>query len=450
MKIANLHTHTEFSNVSCGFKDSTNKVGELLDYAYDNDHAGIGVTDHESVTAHIRAFDWWENKIKSAETEEEKEKAENFKVVLGNEIYLAREDLTAENHQQGESFFHFLLLAKNAEGQQQLRELSSMAWERSYMRNVMRRFNFVSDLKEIIGKNQGNVVATSACLGNIAGHAFLTMERSDAEATVDGYVNLMNEIFGEGNFYLELSPALYQEQIDYNQFLYERYAEKLPFVITNDVHYLEKEDFRTLQVLLGEDRESENYYKYAHFMTWEEIVKNMNYIPTNFLKGAAQNALDIVASSERYSLKHEQKIPTVPYKKTEVPQELLEEAQEHEFIKKFIHSEFPQDRQLIAEVLTNYLRIDGEINTDKRRKEVFERINLELGELWGIGKIREDRISDYLLTMSWVIKKMWESGTLVGPGRGSAVAFIINYYLEITDVNPIDYPLEIPHWRLTH
>ena len=69
MKILNLHSHSEFSNASCGFKDSINKLEDLLNYAYDNGHAGIGLTDHESVTGHIQAFDWWENKITRSKKE---------------------------------------------------------------------------------------------------------------------------------------------------------------------------------------------------------------------------------------------------------------------------------------------------------------------------------------------------------------------------------------------
>ena len=445
MNILNLHTHTEFSNASCGFKDSTNKLEETLNFAFDSGMKGIGITDHESVTAHIRAFDWWENKIKSAETQEEKERAESFKIVLGNEVYIGREGLNAENHQSGENFFHFLLLSTDAIGQQQLRELSSMAWERSYMKNVMRRFNYISDFKKIIQPNKGHVKATTACLGNLAGVAFNTMEAAAAGETIDGYVNVMSEIFGEGNFYIELSPALYDEQINYNKFMYERYKDKLPFVITNDVHYLTKDDFRTLQVLLGEDREVENYYSYAYFMEWEEITQNMEYIPLEFLEKAAQNALDIGAKAERYSLKHEQSIPVVDHPKYKVPKELLDEALKYKHIKMFIESEYEADRALVGKVLNRYL--EKETDTPARRKQVLDRLELEWEELWGISELRGTRISDYLLTMDWVVQKMWESGTLVGPGRGSAVAFVTNYYLDITDVNPLDYPLEIPHWR---
>lgn len=445
MKILNLHSHSEFSNASCGFKDSINKLEDLLNYAYDNGHAGIGLTDHESVTSHIQAFDWWENKIKSAETDEEREKAENFKVVLGNEIYIGREGLTSETHGQDENFFHFLLLATDKEGQKQLRELSSMAWEKAYMKNVMRRFNYISELREVIKPNQGHVKATTACLANLAGYAYQNFSPADATNQIDGYLEIMNDIFGQGNFYIELSPALYQEQKDYNTFMYNQYKDKYPFVITNDVHYLTSDDAKTMEIVLGSKERMEQYYKYAHFMTWEQIVSNLDYIPVEFLEQAAQNALDIGAQAERYSLKHKTVIPKVPYDKVEIPQDMIADALQHEYIRKFIESEYEADRTLVAKVLSRYLQ--KEVDTPERRKSVLNRLNDEWEELWGISEVQGTRVSDYLLTMSWIVKRMWESGTLVGPGRGSAVAFVTNYYLDITDVNPVDYPVYIPHWR---
>lgn len=449
MKILNLHSHSEFSNMSCGFKDTTNKLKDLLDYAYDNDHAGIALTDHESVTGHIQAEDWLNNKIKNAETDEEKKRAQEFNLILGNEIYIAREGLTQETHETGERFSHFILLALDKEGQAQLRELSSRAWRRGYMKNVMRRFNYMSDLEEIIGGNPGHIVGTTACIANPAGNVFLNHPTDVAGPAIDDFMNRLLNIFGAGNIFVELAPALYTEQIEYNKFMVNRYKDNFPFVITNDVHYLTKNEWDTFSVFMkGAKREVDQFYKYSHFMTEKEIRSNMNYLDEDFITQSMQNALDIGNRSERYSLKSKIIIPVAPIEDFNLPQEIIDYAKNFEYMKKYLESEFKQDRKLAEAVITGYL--EKEEDTPERREKVFSRLNNEWEEVWGISEAVEQRVSDYMLTMKWIIGEIWESGTLVGPGRGSAVAFVTNYYLNITDVNPIDYGLEIPYWRLTH
>ena len=86
-----FHVHTEMSNISCGFRDSINKVEELLDYAYSQGFSGLTITDHECVSAHMRAVNWYKNKMSENENFQNE-----FKLLLGNEIYIAREGLTKE------------------------------------------------------------------------------------------------------------------------------------------------------------------------------------------------------------------------------------------------------------------------------------------------------------------------------------------------------------------
>ena len=80
---------------------------------------------------------------------------------------MCREDLSAENYEAGrDKFYHFILLAKDAEGHKQIRELSSRAWSHSFKQGKMTRVpTYYSDLIEIVGKNPGHVIGSSACLG---------------------------------------------------------------------------------------------------------------------------------------------------------------------------------------------------------------------------------------------------------------------------------------------
>lgn len=150
-----IHNHTEYSNLR--LLDCINKVEDLIQYAYDLGLSGICITDHESLSAHIKALKFYKEKCK------EDEKWKDFKLGLGNEIYLCRNGLSSETYERGEKFPHFILVAKDLEGHRQLRELSTRAWSHSFMMFMTRVPTYYSDIEEIIGKNPGHVIASSAC-----------------------------------------------------------------------------------------------------------------------------------------------------------------------------------------------------------------------------------------------------------------------------------------------
>ena len=112
-----LHNHTDFSNFR--LRDSINKINTLIDKAIELEHEVIAITEHETISSAIRAEKYYK-KIK--------EKYPNFKVIRGNEIYLCRNGLNAQNfNKEVDKYFHFVLLAKDAKGHRQIRELSNRA-----------------------------------------------------------------------------------------------------------------------------------------------------------------------------------------------------------------------------------------------------------------------------------------------------------------------------------
>ena len=117
--------------------------------------------------------------------------------MLGNEIYLARGDLTKETHQKGEKFYHMVLVAKDKIGHKQIRELSSKAWGRAYYMAIQRRYNIGSDFQEIVIPNRGHIIATTACLGGAPGVFFF---RGDYEM-IDNHLQRMADVFGHENFF---------------------------------------------------------------------------------------------------------------------------------------------------------------------------------------------------------------------------------------------------------
>ena len=161
------HSHTDYSNIR--LLDSVNTIPNLINRAIELGLAGIAITDHETTSGHPDANFYAEEIVKEHP---------DFKIALGNEIYLC------DTREMGQKYYHFILLAKNAVGWRALRELSSRAWLNSYWdRGMERVVTLKSDLEEIVHKYPNTLIATTACLGGELSTAVTNM--SNAEAVFD-------------------------------------------------------------------------------------------------------------------------------------------------------------------------------------------------------------------------------------------------------------------------
>ena len=127
----------------------------------------------------------------------------NFKLVLGNEIYLVRNGLNKSNYQKGvDRYWHFILLAKDAIGHEQIRKISSSAWKRSFRQYIERVPTYYSDIEEAIGEDKGHLVASTACLGSLFANLVVAAQQSiEKEIELDGFVSWCKNIFGEDFLY---------------------------------------------------------------------------------------------------------------------------------------------------------------------------------------------------------------------------------------------------------
>ena len=144
------HSHSEFSNLR--LIDSINRAEDMILTAHKLGMKGIALTDHETVSGHVK----WLN------TEKELKKAgkipEDFKCACGNEIYLV------DDRNNIQRYWHFILAAKNTEGYRALRELSSIAWYNGFSsKGLMRVPTQKDELAEIVKKYPNTLIATSAC-----------------------------------------------------------------------------------------------------------------------------------------------------------------------------------------------------------------------------------------------------------------------------------------------
>lgn len=193
-------------------------------------HQVVAITDHECISNAVKVEKYYK-KIK--------EKHPDFKVILGNEIYLVRNGLTAENYdREYDRYFHFILLAKDAIGHQQIREISTRAWMRSYFSRRMRRVpTYYQDLIDIISANPGHVIGSTACLGGFIPTQLLRYRNSknqDLLDMIEEWLLKMYKLF-DGNFYLELQPSESEEQTYVNRQLISLSNKlNIKYIITTD------------------------------------------------------------------------------------------------------------------------------------------------------------------------------------------------------------------------
>lgn len=426
-------------------RDSINTVKGLIDYAVELNHSVLAITEHETIGSSLAALRHYK-KVK--------ENNPNFKLILGNEIYLTRNGLNAQNFKSGEDrYYHFILLAKNARGHEQIRELSTRAWSHSYTaRGMMRVPTYYQDLYEIVGKESGNLVGTTSCLGGILGTQLLKYRETKDQKLLEKikkWILQVNQLFGQGNFFLEMQPSDTEEQIFVNGLIVELSRElNVPFLISTDAHYLKKEDRPIHKAFLTAqqgDREVDSFYATTYVMNTEEIYSYMEeHLGEEVLQEAFHNTLKIREMCEDYELEKKLKIPYLPRRAVEPDSKLVNKFKNRvELIEEFVNSENDSDRHLIAEVLKK-INEDKELQTE----EAYKEIGVNLKSILDSSRAMGVPWSAYLLNVKDYIDIIWDEGDSITPvGRGSGGGFLLLYILGITQMNPLKERTKTYHWR---
>lgn len=427
-----LHNHTDYSNIR--LRDCIIKTEDLIDCAIKLGHKGVGITDHEAISNSIKAQKYY-NKIKRDHPD--------FKLVLGNEIYLCRNDLTQDNFVRGKDrYWHFILLAKDMEGHKQIAEISSRAWLRGWKAGKMKRVpTYYNDLIDIIDKNKGHVIGSTACLGGYIPH--LVLEEKIEEAK--NWLVQMKRLFGEGNFYIELQPPAQpnNEQDIVNKTLIKLSKElNIPFIVTTDSHYLQKEDAFIHKAYLNSqdgDREVDSFYATTYMMDTKELESHFVEYDITQSYETIQNIFD---SCEDYNLAKPLRIPELPWKTFNPKEEISTWYNEIPFLKTFYESDYHGDK-LLAEAIVERLEWDKTLQNEKTYKAINECLDMT----WESSEVNNTHWSAYYLNLQNIIDTCWKAGSLVGPGRGSGVGFILLYILGITQINPLRETTPTFSWR---
>jgi len=424
-----LHNHTEYSNLR--LRDCIIKIDDALNYAEELGHKVIAITDHESVSGWLKV-------------EKAAKKHPDLKVIRGNEIYLVRNGLTNENYNsQVDRYYHFILLAKDEIGAKQIFEISTRAWKRSYIARGMRRVpTYYQDLFDIIGANPGHVIGSTACLGGALPTQIL---RGTDESKLDLWIEQMISIFGKENFYLEMQPSKNKEQIIVNKKLLE-FARKheLEYIITTDSHYLKKEDRLIHKAYLNAqngDREVDDFYATTYMMADDELRSFFPYLTNEEIEEAYKSIEKIGEMCEDFSLAKPLKIPSLPWKEFSgaAPSTYYDKIP---YMKTFMESDFEGDHRLCEAIIAGI-----ESHPDLQNDEAYNEINSNLEMTWISSEVNKAHWSAYYLNLQKIIDECWNAGSIVGPGRGSGVGFILLYVLGITQINPLREKTKTYAWR---
>lgn len=450
----NCHTHTNYSNLR--LIDAINKPQDLIDKAIELGLSGIAITDHECLSAHVEAEKYM-TKIQSQHPD--------FKLAFGNEIYLVDE------RKMGQKYYHFILLAKDAIGHRALRELSSRAWMNSYTDRKLERVPTTKEeLKEVVSKFKGHLIATTACIGGeLPSTALLyTAARkiNDMQNAVLYYKKIENfityclDLFGE-DFYIECAPGTSAEQVAANQICH-RIASVygIQMVVGTDAHYLTKAERPVHKAYLNSkegDREVDSFYEFTYLMDYDEVTKYLTYTfdgDRNFAEQVVNNTLEIYNKISSYSLFHKQDIPSVEVKNYPkaawwgVNNDYADDMK-HKFptLCKLFVSDDIQDRYWVNQCWDKLDELDkgwvhyNETGDDRYLAELEEEARVKSV----IGEKLETNMFRYPNTLQHYIDLIWDCGSMVGAGRGSSCAALNHYLMGITQLDPIQW--ELPFFR---
>jgi DNA polymerase-3 subunit alpha len=265
---------------------------------------------------------------------------------------------------------------------------------------------------------------------------------------IENWLEKMIKLFGENNFYLEMQPSKNDEQIYVNTKIIEL-SNKLdiPYIITTDSHYLKKEDAPIHKAFLNSqegEREVDSFYETTYLMGTEELESFFPYLSSRELEYAYANIQYIKSICEDYSLFKPLKIPSLEWR---APAFYSQEVWEKYLaaipnLSLFKSSDFEGDRRMV-DLIINKLESDSRLQTEQS----YEELNDNLRITWESSEINKAHWSAYFLNLQKILEVCWQSGTLIGPGRGSGVGFYLLYILDIIQINPLWETTRTFSWR---
>jgi DNA polymerase-3 subunit alpha len=373
-----LHNHTAFSLL-----DGAIRVDSLIKKTKEYEMPAAAITDHGVLYGMIDFY--------------RKAKKEGIKPIIGAEVYLA----PGSRFEKSRKRYHLVLLAQNKQGYHNLIQLVSKAW--------LEGFYYKPRVdKELLAEYSQGIICLSACLQGEIPQLLLNGNYDLAKKAVSDY----QAIFGSENFFLELQDHNLQQEKEAAQGLLRlSREEKIPAVVTNDSHYLNKEDAELQDILLalqtGTTVDDENRMTFSGEEFYYKSPAEMRKLFPNF-ESAYQNTVKIADRVELDLDFNHFYLPDYP--------DLGEEKSPEDLLKKLCFKGLETKKM-------------------DSNQQAVERLKYELRIIFEMG------YAAYFLIVYDFVKYAEDTGIMVGPGRGSAAGSLVAYLLNITKVNPLKYGL---------
>ncbi len=382
MRFVHLHLHSEYSLL-----DGACRIKQLVSYAKELGQEAVAVTDHGCMYS---AVEFYNEAV-----------AQGIKPIIGCEVYVAPRTRFDKIHGQDNKPYHLVLLCKNNTGYQNLIKLVSYGYTEGF-------YNKPRVDIELLGKYHEGLIALSGCLAGEIPRKLVNGEYESAKATALKY----REIFGEGNYYIEIQNHNIPEEMRILPLLYRLSAELgIPLVATNDAHYITKQDHEVQRVLIAiQTNTLLSEPNPLSFPTNEFYMKSEAEMRELFVN--VPQAVDNTAKiAEICNVEFE-------FGKIKLPKFTIENVTDNvDYFRKLCYAGMKK-------------RYGKNIST-----EITERMEYELDVITRMGYV------DYFLIVWDFIRYAREQKIPVGPGRGSGAGSIAAYCIGITSVDPMKYNL---------
>lgn len=419
-KFIPLHIHTEYSLL-----DGMIRVHDLVNYAVDNDLPAIAITDHGVMYSAIEFY--------------ELAKKAGINPLIGCEFYVHNGDIHVQEAHNN-TLYHLILIAKDSKGYKNLIKLVSTAWCEGFYYKP--RINF-----ELLKQYHDGLLCASACLGGEVLQNLLAGEKDKALETVKRY----KELFGE-DYYIELQDHGLDDQKKTNPDLIKIARElDIKMIITNDSHYLKKEDADAQDTLLclqtNANKDDEKRFSFPnnefYIKSKDEMRQAFSWMDDEMFEECCKNTEDAAAKCNV-----EIELHNAPLPHYDVPEEFVYTSDnvDEKIIERLKKKNKTDSREEVLEEakyiqgIENYLEHIVMEGLKKRYgnpppESIIERAKYELSVINQMG------FPAYFMITWDFIHYAKTHGIPVGPGRGSAAGSVVAYALEITDIDPIQHKL---------
>ena len=393
-KYVPLHVHTSRNSIG----DSILKLNSYIDKAKE-----LGL-DTLCITGHGSLADMYDFYFKCIEN--------SIKPIIGCEIYLTPD---MENKTKDSKTYHMILIAKDNTGLKNLINIVSVASLQGFYKKPRVDLNYIREYSE-------SIICTTACVGGMLPQYILDTQ----EELVENHINELKDIFGD-DLYFEIQPGDFTDQITVNNKLIElSNKHNIPLVLTNDIHYLNEEDYivHDYHVRLGQKKTASEDGSLIYpdkcywLMPYDRLIESMSLYDKTIVNEAINNTIKI---GQECNVSVEVKDLNLP-----------------EF-------ECPNDytpRQYIEHLCYERLDEIQYLITDPNR--YIDRMHFELDTLEELG------FTSYMLIMWDIYRYTREQGIMMGPGRGSVSGSVVAYLLQLVTIDPLKYDLLFERFTSVH